>query len=117
MNILVIHHERNIADCVVEILHEHGYHALPLYNVREALDHLPKIQFDLALISSLMPGLSGDELGDFYRREVFQPNCKVILIGTEPGVDDMKSQRPEFGYLTLPFEKEDLLRMVREAQT
>ncbi|SRR6266404_3813339 len=115
MNIVVINHEKTIADYLVLLLSEFGCRALPLYTTQDAIDHFRKIQFDLAIISNVMPVMSGDELGDLYRTELFQQNCKVILVGTDPTLTDSRLQSPEFRYLTLPFEKEDLRRMIYEA--
>ena len=117
MKILVVHEERPIADTLAEYLYSQGHQVLPLYCPFDALNHfLEIIQFDAALISISLAELTGEELADVFRIKVFQPNCRVILFGFEDVVENMKARRPEFEYLTLPFENEELLSMVESIQ-
>ena len=102
MKILVVHEERAIADTLAEYLQSQGHRVLPLYCPFDALNHfLEIIQFDTALISVGLAELTGEELADVFRIEVFQPNCKVILFGTHDAVEDVRSRRPDFEYLNL----------------
>jgi DNA-binding NtrC family response regulator len=117
MKILVVHQERAVADTLAESLRNQGHRVLPLYCPFDALNHfLEVIQFDVALISICLVGLTGEELADVFRIKVFQPNCRVILFGFEDVVESMKARRPEFEYLEMPFENEALLSVVENCR-
>jgi DNA-binding response OmpR family regulator len=116
MRVLVVDDEPILANWMADVLDWHGYQTLPLYNAREALDHLFEIQFDVALICITLPTISGDEMGDLYRMEVFQPACRVILFDRLDVVEDMKARRPDFECRGTPRKSEELVSMIRFGQ-
>jgi DNA-binding response OmpR family regulator len=118
MNILVVHDKRATSDRIANILCEHGYRALSLYRPVDALEHLGKVHFDLALVGVVLPNLAGLHLG---RRLSDMNNplghwMQVILMATKELVEILRSQRTEFGYLTLPLEIEELLGKVQQIE-
>jgi DNA-binding response OmpR family regulator len=119
MNILVVHDERAIAHQIANILCEHGYQALPLCDRIEALDHLGKIKFDLALIGVLPPDLAGLRLAERLS-DMNNPLgqwIQVMLLATADTIEILRPQRIGFEYLALPIEVEEFLAKIREIES
>jgi DNA-binding response OmpR family regulator len=112
MNILVVDDCPNIANYVAHVLSIHGHNVLALNHPAEALEHAEMISFDLAYLGIVMPSMSGFELGIRIRKLL--PHCAVIL-GSEdvPPSEIIRFVRHGFGYLSAPFELEDLLSEIR----
>ena len=118
IRILVVLDEHSIADDIAEILRESGHHALPLYDAADALEHLGQIHFDLALVGVVTPHLAGLRLGE---RLCDMNNplghwIQVIFMATKETVEILKTQRPEFEFLSLPLETKGLLNRVLEIE-
>ena len=105
MKILIVHDERAIADDLAEFLFDRGYRVLPLHDATDGFDQMFMIEFDFALVS--LSVLAGQELGI-----VLSDRCIVVFLGLRHEVQDMRARNPEFDYLAMPFEKEELLSKI-----
>lgn len=110
MKILVVHHDRSIADDLAEFLFDHGYRVLPLYDAADGFDQVFMIEFDFALVS--LSVLASEELGI-----VLSDRCTVVFLGLCHEVENMRARNPEFDYLAMPFEKEELLSKIEGCVT
>jgi two-component system OmpR family response regulator len=118
MRILVVHEERDIADTLANILCEDGHHALALCDRIEALDHLGKIHFDLALVGVVMPDSAGVRLAERLS-DINNPLghwIQVMLLVTKDTMEILKSQGSDFEYLLMPIEVEQLLATIRKIE-
>jgi DNA-binding response OmpR family regulator len=119
MNIMVVHNDLPIANRIANILCEHGYDALSLCDRIEALDHLGKIHFDLALVGVAMPDLAGVRLAERLC-DINNPLghwIQVMLLATKDTMEILKSQRSDFEYLSMPIEVDELLAKIREIES
>jgi CheY-like chemotaxis protein len=126
MNVLILHPERDIADTLADILHNHGYNALPLYDDIDAWVEVRTFVFEVALVSTEMPGCTGIELGDWLWDASNRKGrwLAVIRIGPEEAVDIEAGQSEDFQRslmrylfpcLSLPCKIGELVAKVREA--
>jgi CheY-like chemotaxis protein len=88
--VLIVDDDRDIRDCVVEVLEDHGYHAVGAGNGREALDTLRTSSEVpcLILLDLMMPVMDGRE---FRERQVENPvwsDIPVIVISAYNDVED-----------------------------
>ena len=116
--ILVVHHERVIAEVICKILAHEGYEARMESSssgaIARALEWLPQ----LLIIDPVMPGVSGVVAA----KEICgQIECKVLLINAaarEPEfaevVSNLRNKGCDCEAFPVPFEKEDLLEHVRQ---
>jgi DNA-binding NtrC family response regulator len=116
MKVLIVHEERVVSDYFAIFLRNRGCETLPLYSSRDAFEHLPNIQFDIAMISTVLSPITTEELATLFADPAIQPKCRVILFGTWHQVVRMRESRPEFDYFEIPFKEEELLAMVRMAE-
>jgi len=115
MKILVIDDEQTQRDILAEILTDAGYDVTAAMDGEEGLRRISQEECHLVLTDLKMPGIDGmtvlqEALG-------MNPDIQVVLMtafGTIPGaVSAIKTGA--YDYLTKPFRKEDLLRVVQRA--
>jgi CheY-like chemotaxis protein len=116
--ILVVHHERVIAEVICKILAHEGYDARMECSSSEAIAKALQWMPQLLIIDPVMPGVSGVVAA----KEVCgQIECKVLLINAaarEPEfaevVNNLRNKGCDCEAFPLPFEKADLLEHVRQ---
>jgi DNA-binding response OmpR family regulator len=118
MRILLVEDEVQLAATIVEILQQEGYRVDRFKDGQEAWDdwQLYKVEYDLAIIDWMLPGLSGIELCRLARRQ--GQKLPIIILtakgeiadkvtGLDAGADD---------YLVKPFSQLELLARLRVFQ-
>jgi DNA-binding response OmpR family regulator len=118
MRILLVEDEVQLAATIVEILQQEGYRVDRFKNGQEAWDdwQLYKVEYDLAILDWMLPGLSGIELCRLARRQ--GQKLPIIILtakgeiadkvtGLDAGADD---------YLVKPFSQLELLARLRVFQ-
>ena len=116
--ILVVHHERVIAEVICKILAHQGYESRMECSSSEAIAKALEWMPQLLIIDPVMPGVSGVVAA----KEICgQIECKVLLINAaarEPEfaevVNNLRNNGCDCEAFPLPFEKEDLLEHVRQ---
>ena len=53
--VLIVHPRQGIAKGLASILQDYGFHALPLWNAVDAIEHVENLFFDVAVVSDEMP--------------------------------------------------------------
>ena len=83
----------------------------------EALRVLPARRFDLILTDINMPDINGLELINFVKSNPTYRDIPLIIVTTERGEEDRKRGLAlgAFDYVTKPFEREGLKRVVEKA--
>jgi CheY-like chemotaxis protein len=103
--VLVVDDEEAILDLLSIYLEEEGYEVAVACNGEEALNRFRHGHWDLVLTDRMMPGMSGDELGESIRR--LDQKIPIVLVSgfTEPHM----GQFPFDAIVAKPFEKEVLI--------
>ena len=85
-------------------------------NGLEALRRLPQESFDLIITDINMPNINGLELLAFIRNNSRHVNTPVLVVTTEGSERDREKGLAlgASAYLAKPFEKQDLLSVVRD---
>jgi hypothetical protein len=124
MNVLILHHERLIADTVADILYQHGLNALPVYRDIDAWREVRAFVFEVAIVSTEMPGWTGIELGDWLWDACDREGrwLSIVRIGSEDAgrfeptdFHEKVLRRLVMPCLALPCEVGDLLARVQES--
>jgi DNA-binding response OmpR family regulator len=106
--ILIIEDEVDINHLLVHILKTAGYETVSAYSGSEAMLRLSVEEYDLILLDLMLPGMPGEELIEYIRRDSFVP---VIVISAKTSLEDKVSlfHKGVDDYMTKPFEKEEVL--------
>lgn len=114
MNVLVVHQDHAIAEGLAGILREHGLNALPLSRSLDALEHVEKLRFDVALLSTEMAGVAlGEVLRHAHARRSW---LATVLMGTHKDLECVESSYGrKFHSLQIPCKAQELLDAVSEA--
>ena len=112
INILVVDDEQEIADLVELYLKNENYSVYKFYRPLEALEHVEKIKFDLAVLDVMMPEMDGftlcQKIRQSYNFPVIMLTAKVEeldkITGLTLGADD---------YITKPFSPLEMVARVK----
>src|SRR5437764_5104963 len=113
--ILVADDEDSMVSMLREALHSFEYDVMVAHNGEEAIEKLRKNPPDLVLLDVQMPKMSGYDVCNQIKSDVFLRHIPVMLLtaqsgttskvtGLEQGADD---------YLTKPFEMDELMARIR----
>ncbi len=112
--ILVIEDNIEIATLLQSVLASHDYHvdlADDLSALHASREHLP----DLILIDLLMPSMGGDEAVRRLRASPETRDIPVVLMSASHELAQRAAELGVAGYLSKPFDLDDLLGVVRRA--
>ncbi len=112
--ILVIEDNLDIATLLQSVLASHDYHvdlADDLSALHASREHLP----DLILIDLLMPSMGGDEAIRHLRASPETRDIPVVLMSASHELEQRAAELGVVGYLSKPFDLDDLLGVVRRA--
>ena len=115
MNVLIVDCEHGISNCIADLLCEHGFNALPLYDPTEAVEHAELMIFDVAFLGIQNPSIIGAHLQ--LRLQQLLPLCRFVLFGTPEAVESAKRLGHDFEYLCIPFGGEAFLKIAQEVET
>jgi adenylate cyclase len=113
--ILVVDDEALVADMTRMALSKLGHNVYCAYNGEQAVELTAKIHFDLAVISAVLPGISG--MGTFELMRKGEPNLTGILVSGQPDFSlVVEAMNQGFnGVLEKPLEVNKLVKVVQEA--
>jgi len=110
--ILVIDDERGVREVLTEYLEREGYKVTAVENGNDALTHVKREAYDLAILDLKLPDMEGAEVLKGIRR--FDSEIKVVVLTCYPSIksaaETAKSQALD--YLTKPVNIEELGRIV-----
>jgi len=112
MPILVIDDDLNIRDYLVSLFNDNGYEAYIAGDVKEGIKEANKIKPDLITLDIEMPGEWGPR---FYRQLSQDPKLKNIPVIVISGLSGHQyAVVKAVASLTKPFDREELLKIVKE---
>ena len=113
--ILVADDEPGMRESVSRALRREGFHVITAEDGAAALDTLRKAPVDLLIADLRMPGLDGIEL--LRAARLVAPETEVIVLSGHGTVEEAVEAMKEgaFDFLTKPFDRAPLVRVVRQA--
>lgn len=114
-SILVVDDEKSQREILELILTEEGYVVTTTHSGEAALTVMKEHRFDLVLSDQKMPGMDGIEL--LKNLLSHNPYLTCILMTAHGSIESAKKalRNGAFDYLEKPYERDDLLRVVRQA--
>ena len=115
-NVLVVDDEPEMVDILKLILDSAGHKVKSALSGHECLALVEKEKFDLILLDIRMPKMDGWETLRRMKKGGLVNGTKIIILTIEkgPGVEIFGLQDVVKDYITKPFDKEVLLRRVKE---
>ena len=115
MNILIVDDEINVLEGIKKLLKKENYSVTTTLSVKEALVEMEWVHFDIILTDLMMPDINGLEF-----LKIIKSIKKLSLVIMLTGYASINSalQAAEMGvfdYLSKPFTKEELLRVINRA--
>ena len=111
-HILVVDDDDGIRSLVKKYLNENNYLVTSAQNGEDASNKIKIIKFDLIILDIMMPGMSGLEFIQQYKKKIETP----IILLTAKGEADDRVEGLEIGaddYLPKPFEPKELLLRIK----
>ena len=111
-NILIVEDDNDINRLLQKLLEKENYKVIPAYSGTEGKLLIGMNKVDLVICDLMLPGLSGEELIGYIRKE---SNIPIIALTAKGSIED-KSNVFELGaddYITKPFESKELLLRVK----
>lgn len=110
--ILVIDDDLNIRDYLVSLFNDNGYEAYIAGDVKEGIKEAKKVKPDLITLDIEMPGEWGPR---FYRQLSQEPELKNIPVIVISGLSGHQyAVVKAVASLAKPFDREELLKIVKE---
>ena len=112
--ILVVDDTKNIAMSIVHILQSAGYRAVAANSALECVSKARSEHPNLILMDIMMPGMDGSTATAVMQDTAELQGIPVVLLSAMP-VEEVKQRALDAGavdYLTKPFRREGLLRVV-----
>ena len=110
-DILIVDDDVATTQFIIEALHDEGYAARGVHNGLDAIAALDSARPDLVLIDLRMPGMSGEQLLDYFRTHGWQ-DVPVIIMTADSRASRALSERGLDNCLLKPFTLDDLLDCV-----
>ena len=113
MRVLIVEDQVNLSNYLKRALQEQGYAVDVAHNGQEALDWARVIDFDLAVLDIMLPGLDGFAVCRRLRNEGCQ--SAILMLTARDAVDDRVHglDAGSDDYLVKPFELKELLARLR----
>jgi DNA-binding NtrC family response regulator len=115
LDLLIVDDDEGFRQALVHRFHRQGFQVQHASDAEEALSLAQRREFDVAVFDIIMPGISGLELLDRFKKN--HPDCEVIMLtgqgSIESAVEAMKLGA--YDYLTKPFPLKDLEGVVSKA--
>ena len=112
--ILIVEDDAPTRELLAMALRDDGYAVEVAADGTAALALLARVRPDLVLLDLLMAGLDGRAVARAYR-ETPGPHAPILLTSTTPEPGPTAAEIGAVGYLTKPFDLDDLLEHVRAA--
>lgn len=116
LKVLVVDDQKLIADTIVDILSNAGFHAIAAYDGMSALEAADRFKPDYLLSDVLMPRMNGVQLAIAIRQG--HPAAKILLFSGQAGTAEIllaaKKQGYEFELLAKPIHPLKLIERLKE---
>ena len=113
--ILVVDDDETVADLVVRLLQEKGFHAWSVYDPTEAPQRAAEIRPDLVIVDFNMPKLIGPELAILLKSRAETAKAPILFLSGMIDEDHREIGKYSGGaaYLEKPVDPEKLISTIR----
>lgn len=113
--VLVVEDDKKIAELIRFTLTKNGYQCDTVYNGRSALDILKTQNFDLVLLDTSLPDISGVDVLKTIKQNDILKHIKIVLMTASVELDlKTVTQYGALDYWRKPFSMQDLLTRIRK---
>jgi len=109
--ILIVEDDDATAELLSDLLHAEGYDVETLSAPR-TVDDVRRLRPDLILLDLVFPDLKGEDLLRDVRSDHELHELPVVLLSAVPHLADMAARLPVQGYVSKPFELDELLQVI-----
>lgn len=114
--ILVVDDEPDLLKVTLLRLKKSGYEVYGCIDGREVLEIVRRVIPDLIILDVYLPILNGDDFAKILKKDIQLKHIPIILISASTKTLDERARACEAeGYLSKPFEPEDLINMIEKA--
>ncbi len=111
--VLVVDDDLNILDLLAVILEENGFHVDQARNGREALELVAQCRPDVLVLDLMMPVLDGWGVARALRADPATSSLPILVVSAARNVEAEARQLGASGWITKPFDLEELLYALR----
>lgn len=116
MRILICEDNLMVSKTISVVLEREGYDPVTVNDGNRAIEALQRSDFDLVIIDIHMPYHSGLEVIRYLRTELKKQTPVLIVTAfSDPQIRRQAGEMKVSGYLTKPFDPDDLLKKIRAA--
>jgi DNA-binding response OmpR family regulator len=112
IHVLVVDDDESILDAICLLLEDFGYVVETLSNGDETAAAVEELCPSVVLLDVLMSGIDGREICKNLKKSELTKNTPVIMLSAHPGVAKKISEVGADGFLSKPFEVEELLNVI-----
>ena len=110
--ILVVDDEKEIADLVAFYLESENFEVRVCYSSKDALEQIEKVNFDIAILDVMLPGINGLDLCKEIRKNHNYP--VIMLTAKDEEIDKIRGlMLGADDYMTKPFRPLELVARVK----
>ncbi|MBD3203343.1 response regulator [Candidatus Woesearchaeota archaeon] len=116
--ILIVDDNKDIRYVLKKTFEKNGYKVETATDGQDMIDKLTKIRPELIILDVMMPGLKTHDILEKIKEFEFYDWLKIIVFSaldfSEEQIGELKNIKPVKEYTKKPFEKEKLLKLVKE---
>jgi|SRR6185369_17376497 len=113
-HILIIDDDESILDAVSLLLSDFGYLVDTISHGEEARVKVPELLPNIILLDVLMSGVDGRDICKSLKQDEKTKHIPIIMLSAHPGVSKNMSEYGADGFLSKPFEIDDLLKTIEK---
>ena len=118
MKILICEDNQLALKAISVVLEREGFDPVTVNDGNKAIEVLRKTDFDVVIVDIHLPYHSGLEVIRFLRTELKKQTPVLIVSAfSDPQVQRQAGEMKVSGYITKPFDPQDLIRKIRAAVT
>lgn len=111
--ILLCEDDEGIVEAVKLILEDDGYNVDIVSNNLDIVKYCEENQPQLILLDLWMPGINGKEIAEKLKQNILTKAIPIIILSANIKTADIAREVQADGFLTKPFDIEDLTSIVR----
>jgi DNA-binding NtrC family response regulator len=115
IKLLVVDDEVRFLETLSRRLGLRDFDVTPVSSGDKALEEAEKHAFDLALVDLKMPGMSGEQILEIFKKKY--PDMEIVILTGHGSIDSAVqcTQAGSYSYLQKPCETEELIEVLKEA--